>query len=116
MSRALKNGSILGKRVHVVVDRPLGSTHPEHSDIVYEVNYGYVPGFVGGDGEEQDAYVLGVDMPVTEFDGIVTAVIHRLNDVEDKWVVVSNGVELSDDEIISRTHFQERYFEIALLR
>lgn len=108
--------SVLGKWVHVVIDRPLGSTHPEHSDIVYEVNYGYIPQYIGGDGEAQDAYVLGVDRPVTEFDGIVTAIIRRLNDVEDKWVVVPNGIELSDDEIIRRTHFQEQHFEITLLR
>lgn len=106
----------IGRAVHVVVDRPLGSVHPNHSDIVYGVNYGFVPGVLGGDGEAQDAYILGVDAPVAEFDGVVVAVIHRLNDIEDKWVVAPRGLELSDEEIVEKTRFQERFFEIELIR
>ena len=49
------------RRVHVVIDRPLGSVHPQYKDTVYEVNYGYVPDILGGDGEAQDAYILGVE-------------------------------------------------------
>ena len=41
----------LNQRVHVVIDRALGSAHPKHPDLVYEVNYGYVPGTRSGDGE-----------------------------------------------------------------
>lgn len=110
------DSSVLGKTVHVVVDRPLGSTHPEYSDIIYQVNYGFVPEYIGGDGEAQDAYILGVDTPITEFDGTVTAIIHRLNDIEDKLVVVPEGMEVSYDEIIKRTYFQEKYFEIKVIR
>ena len=107
---------ILQKRVHVIIDRPLGSVHPEHDDIIYEVNYGYAQGFIGGDGEDQDVYVLSVDEPIDEFDGIVTAVIHRNNDVEDKWVVVPDGVVLTNDEIKRKTEFMEKYFDIEILR
>ena len=107
---------ILQKHVHVIIDRKLGSVHPEHDDIVYEVNYGYVKGVVGGDGEEQDVYVLGVDEPIDEFDGIVTAIIHRNNDDEDKWVVVPDGVVITDDEIKRKTEFMEKYFDIEILR
>ena len=110
------DSSVLGKSVHVIVDRPLGSTHPEHSDILYTVNYGFVPEYIGGDGEAQDAYILGVDTPLTEFDGIVTAIIHRLDDIEDKLIVVPDGLEISDDEIINSTYFQEKFFEIKLIR
>lgn len=107
---------VMQKTVHVIIDRPLGSVHPEHDDIVYEVNYGYAEGFIGGDGEAQDVYVLGVDEPIKEFDGRVVAVIHRKNDVEDKWVVAPDGVVLTDDEIIRKTEFMEKYFEIEILR
>ena len=110
------DSSVLGKTVHVVVDRLLGSTHPEYSDIIYQVNYGFIPENIGGDGEAQDAYILGVDTPITEFDGVVTAIIHRLNDKEDKLVVVPDGMEVSYDEIIKRTYFQEKYFEIKVIR
>lgn len=49
----------LGKKVKVVVDRPLGSIHPEHHNIYYMVNYGYIPDTVSGDGKEIDAYIIG---------------------------------------------------------
>ena len=83
---------MIGKTVRVIIDRPLGSYHPKYKNLYYPVNYGYVPDVIGGDGEEQDAYVLGVDTPLECFEGIVIAVIHRLNDVEDKWVVAPNGI------------------------
>ena len=52
---------MIGKVVKVIVDRPLGSVHPNHSDLIYSVNYGYIPEVFALDGEEQDAYILGVN-------------------------------------------------------
>lgn len=78
---------ILGSFVRGKIDRPIGSTHPAHSLIQYPVNYGYVDGVMAADKEEQDIYLLGVDQPVSSFEGSVIAVIHRLDDIEDKWVV-----------------------------
>ena len=103
--------------VNVVIDRPLGSVHPKHDDIVYPVNYGYVPGILAGDGEEQDVYVLGVDVPLKEFTGRVIAVIHRRDDVEDKWVAAPEGMVFSEEEIREAVRFQEQFFdsEIRLL-
>lgn len=106
---------MLGKLVHVTVDRPMGSFHPEYKDMYYPVNYGYVEGVFAGDGEEQDAYLLGVEEPLAEFTGRVIAVIHRLNDVEDKWVVVPEGIRLTKEEIIAKTEFQEKYFNIEVI-
>src|SRR5436190_21300832 len=77
----------LGKRVRVTIDRPLGSRHPQHADIVYPVNYGYLPNTVSGDGMPIDAYLLGVDEPLAEAEGLVVAVIIRSDDTEDKSVV-----------------------------
>jgi inorganic pyrophosphatase len=104
------DGAALGRRVRVVVDRPMGSRHPEHEDIVYPINYGYVPGVPGGDGEAQDAYLLGVDEPVARFEGVVAAVIHRLDDMEDKWVVAPEGMAVSAEQVRAATDFQERFF------
>jgi len=93
----------------------MGSRHPNHPDIVYPVNYGYVIGIIAPDGEEQDAYILGVDKPVQEFVGVVIAIIHRLNDCEDKWVVAPEGVIFSEREIFDAVHFQEQYFESEII-
>jgi inorganic pyrophosphatase/predicted acetyltransferase len=105
---------MLGKTVKVVVDRPLGSHHPKHEDIVYPVNYGYIPGLMAPDGEEQDAYILGIHEPLQEFEGHVIAIIHRLDDVEDKWVVVPEGMSFTKEEIMAQVAFQEQYFRTEI--
>lgn len=105
----------LGKIVSVTMDRPLGSMHPKHG-FEYLANYGFIPGTQSGDGEELDAYVLGVDESLKSFEGRCIAVIHRTNDNDDKLVVVPDGFLLSDEEILSATHFQEQYFESRILR
>ena len=99
------------KTVTVTVDRPLGTCHPKHPDILYSVNYGYVEGIPAPDGEWQDAYVLGVDVPLETFTGYVIAEIHRLDDVEDKWVVAPGNVHFSAEEIRAAVFFQERFFQ-----
>ncbi len=100
----------LGKEVEVVMDRPLGSKHPKHG-FVYPVNYGYIPGVISGDGEELDAYVLGVDKPLKTFKGVVSAIIHRTNDDDDKLVVTSLEKNFNEAQIREMTKFQEQYFE-----
>ncbi len=105
----------LGKNVSIVIDRKLGTKHPKHG-FIYMVNYGYVPNTVSGDGEELDAYLLGVFEPIEEFLGKVIAVIHRTNDDDDKLVVVPNDREYSDEAIRALTEFQEQYFESVIIR
>lgn len=105
----------LGKNVSIVIDRKLGTKHPKHG-FIYMVNCGYVPNTVSGDGEELDAYLLGVFEPIEEFLGKVIAVIHRTNDDDDKLVVVPNDMEYSDEAIRALTEFQEQYFESVIIR
>jgi len=105
----------LGKKVSLVFDRPLGSKHPKHG-FVYEVNYGYVSGVMVADGEELDAYYLGTKESLEKVDGVVTAIIHRENDDDDKLVVVQEGVEIADEEITRATNFQEKFFKSRIIR
>ena len=109
------NKEYIGKTLKVEIDRPFGSKHPKHG-FVYPVNYGFIPNTVSGDGEELDAYLLGVFEPVEEFDGECIAIVHRTNDDDDKLVVVPKGVNYSDDQIDALTEFQERYFEHIIIR
>ena len=104
----------IGSQVTVTIDRPLGSTHPKYPNTHYLVNYGHVKGVMAADGEEQDAYLLGVDEPVNEYTGILIAIIHRLDDVEDKWVVVPVGRSYTKEEILKQVAFQEKYFHIEI--
>ena len=106
---------MLSKRVKVSVDRPLGTYHPEHRDLYYPINYGYIDGIIAPEGEEQEAYIIGIDEPVSEFDSIVIAIIHRNNDVEEKWVVAPEGSIFTKEEIESAVHFQEQYFDFEII-
>lgn len=99
----------LGKIVTIKIDRPMGSKHPKHG-FIYPVNYGFVPGTISGDGEELDAYLLVVFQPVDDFMGKCIAVIHRLNDDDDKLVVVPEGCYYDEAQIRALTEFQERFF------
>lgn len=105
----------LGKIVDVKIDRMLGTKHPKHG-FVYMLNYGYIPNTISGDGEELDAYLLGVYEPVEEYKGKVIAVIHRTNDDDDKLVIVPENKSYTDDQIRALTEFQEQYFESIIVR
>lgn len=97
--------------VTVKIDRPLGSYHPKHKDLYYPINYGYVEGVIAGDGEEQDAYILGINEPLETFTGNIIAVIQRINDNENKWVVAKENTYYTVQEIEKQVQFQEKYFE-----
>lgn len=105
----------LGKKVTVKMDRPMGSKHPKHG-FIYPVNYGFIPDTMAADGEELDAYVLGIHEPLDTFEGVVVAIIHRTNDDDDKLIVMPEGKNYTDDQIIVLTEFQEAYFESVIYR
>lgn len=111
-----KSECFLGKQVEVIIDRPLGSVHPQYPKHRYDVNYGYVAGTLSGDGEELDVYVLGVPVPVEQFRGRCVGLIRRLDENDDKLVVVAEGEDPSDNEILEAVAFQEQYFRGRLIR
>lgn len=102
----------LGKTVRVTVDRPVGFYH---KGILYPINYGFIPGVITDDQEEQDAYILGVSEPLKEFQGQVIGVVRRLDDKEDKLVVAPEGSRLNQTEIYEAVYFQERYFTTKII-
>ena len=110
-----KSIKYLNKTVTVKMDRPLGSKHPDW-DLIYEVNYGFIPNTISGDGEELDCYVLGVDKPLDSFTGKCIAIIHRINDNDDKLIIVPDGMNFTDEEIRNLTNFQEKYFKSIIIR
>ena len=103
--------SYLGKTVDITIDRPLGSVHPKYPDLLYPVNYGYIPHVWGGDGEELDVYLLGVDVPVEEYTAHIIGIVHRHNDVEDKLVAAPEGCRFDQKTISEAVRFQEQYYE-----
>ena len=106
----------IGKEVYVKIDRPLGSSHPKHHNHIYLVNYGFVPNTISGDGEELDCYVLGEYKPIKEYKGKCIAVIHRLNEDDDKLIIVAENKNYTDNEIRLLTDFQEKYYKSVIIR
>ncbi len=105
----------LGRHVSVTVDRPLGSRHPRHLDIVYPINYGFVPDTVSGDGMAVDVYVLGVGVPADYIECVVLAVVIRADDAEDKLVAVPAGHSYTAGQIADAVQFQERFFDSQIV-
>jgi len=103
----------LGQEVAIKIDRVIKSKHPEY-DFDYELNYGFVPNSKGGDGQEVDAYIIGENLPIDEFRGIVKAVIVRYDDNENKLVVTPSNYELSEIEVSAKTNFTEKYFDVEV--
>lgn len=106
---------MLGKTVKVIIDRPLGTYHPKHKDLFYPINYGFIENIIAADGEEQDAYILGVYEPVSEFTGKIIAIIKRLDDVEEKWVITPENMTFTKEEIMRQVEFQEKYFKTEII-
>ena len=107
--------SYLGKTVRIEIDRPIGYVHKkENYSLIYPINYGYIPGVLGGDGEELDVYLLGVDKPVTEYKGKIIGIVHRENDVEDKLVMALDGMNFTQNEVAEQVHFQEQYYKTTI--
>lgn len=105
---------MIGDIVTVIVDRPIGSYHPKYEEIYYPINYGYVKGIIAPDEEEQDAYILGVNIPVKEYTGKIIAIIHRYNDIEEKWVIAPENMNFTIEEIKEQVDFQEQYFQFEI--
>ena len=104
--------SYLGKTVSVVIDRPVGFHHVTkgiHLD--YTVNYGFLPGVTGGDGEEQDVYILGVAEPLEAFTGRIVGVVRRKDDNEDKFIAAPEGMTFTAEQMRQQIHFVEKYFD-----
>ena len=110
-----KSTKYLEKIIDVKIDRPMGSKHPKYN-YIYPVNYGYIPNTLSGDGEEIDCYVLGIFEPLEIYTGKCIAIIKRLDDNDDKLVIVPENKNYSDDEIKVLTEFQERFFKSEIIR
>ena len=107
---------MIGQKVKIYIDRPIGSKHPKYDGIIYPINYGYIKEIIAEDNEFQDAYLLGVNEPVQSYEGIVYAIIERENDIEDKLIIVANNNEFTIEEIEELVNFQEKFFKHKIFK
>lgn len=105
----------LGETVRIEIDRPIGYVHKkEKYTLVYPINYGYIPGVYGGDDEELDVYLLGVDEPVKEYACKIIGAVLRKNDVEDKLIAAPEGMNFTADEAYKMIEFQEQWYDTEI--
>ena len=105
----------LGKVVTIGIDRPIGYVHHKGAKtLVYPINYGYIPEVLGGDGEELDVFLVGVDTPVSSYTGVIIGIVYRADDVEDKLVMAPEGMHFSAEDIARSVHFQEKYYRSTI--
>ena len=105
----------LNQKLYIKIDRPMGSKHPKY-DMIYPINYGYLPNTISDDGEEIDCYLLGVNEPVNDYTGTCIAIIKRLNDNDDKLIIVPDNYNLTNEEIDKEIDFVEKYFKHIIIR
>lgn len=111
MDESLHLDEWAGRVLRIVIDRPLGTQHPEY-DYTYEVNYGFVPGVIAPDGEELDVYLLGTDEPLEVCERAeVVAIVRRRDDIEDKLVAAVGGETWDAEKIAVAVRFQEQFFD-----
>ena len=86
--------SVIGKIVTVTVDRPMGSYHPEHKDMYYPVNYGYIEGIIAPDGEEQDAYLSSANAVIDGSEKRYLKTLEMLlNDIENNTATITSTAD-----------------------
>lgn len=95
----------------LVIDRPRGSTHPRFPALVYPLDYGYVRGVSGGDGNELDVW-RGTRMD-QELDAIVCTVDTLKRDAEVKLLV---GCTEQEKAIVLDFHNDSEYMAAILVR
>jgi inorganic pyrophosphatase len=97
----------------LVIDRPRGSSHPRYPSLVYPLDYGYLKGTSGGDGNELDVW-RGTSTEA-KLDAIVCTVDLLKRDVEVKLLVGCTEEEKiticdfhNDSEYMAATLFKRR--------
>ena len=105
----------LGAIVTIKIDRPVGYVHRKgEKTLVYPINYGYIPDVLGGDGEELDVFLLGVDGPVEGYTGRIIGIVYRADDVEDKLIMAPDGQCFTAEEMARAVYFQEKYYQTTV--
>jgi inorganic pyrophosphatase len=94
----------------LVIDRPRGSPHPRYPEMVYPLDYGYLKGTSGGDGNELD--VWRGSLPEAELVGILCTVDMKKGDAEIKLLL---GLAEHEIEAVAR-FLNNEYMSAIVIR
>lgn len=101
--------------VTVKVDHPLGSTDEDNPSVVYPINVGYVVnesdlGLQQYEGVQR-AYLVGVDVAVDEYSGVLIAVARRRDDSDNIWIVAPENILFNMQQLEEIVYFKEQYYD-----
>ena len=83
----------------IIVDRPIGSSHPKFAEIVYPLDYGYLEGTISGDKNGIDVWLGSLGNKIVT--GIVVTIDLFKNDSEQKILIGCTDEEMA---LIERFH------------
>jgi inorganic pyrophosphatase len=88
----------------LVLDRPRGTAHPRYPDLIFPLDYGYLAGTSGGDGQGIDVWRGSADH--TDLVAIVCTVDMKKRDAEYKLIVGATGDDLRTIEAFHSGRYQ----------
>ncbi len=94
----------------IVIDRPVGSSHPRYPDIIYKVDYGYLKDTLSPDGGGIDVWLGSSERKVV---GIICTVDLLKRDSEIKILV---GCSEEEIEYINNFHNESQFMKGILIR
>lgn len=101
--------------VHVIIDKPKGTSDLDFKSITYPVDCGYVDNYYRQkDGTPLRCYILHNNNEENEIYGRIVAHVKRLNDIEDRYVVVPYNIKIRKKDIIEKIRFIEDYYEFKV--
>lgn len=95
----------------IVIDRPKGTSHPKFTDMLYEVDYGYLKGTTSMDGGGIDVW-KGTDA-IQKIDAIICTIDLVKRDSEIKLLI---GCTENEKERIYRFHNDSENMKGMLIR
>lgn len=90
----------------VEIDRPRGSDHPRYPGWTYPLDYGFVPGTVGGDGHPVDVFIGTADT------GLRVALLVRHDHVEELKLLWN----VTEDEVEQAVAFLRAAMDVSVVR
>ncbi|MDP9842341.1 hypothetical protein [Streptosporangium lutulentum] len=103
-----EQADLLVSTAEIVVDRPAGSAHPKVGSFVYPLDYGFLRGTQGGDGEGIDVWIGSAAAPAVTAVACTVDLVKRNSEVKFLW-------RCSPEEIATVGRFYEPQPQAAVM-
>jgi inorganic pyrophosphatase len=94
----------------IIIDRPKGTRHPRYPDLVFPLDYGYLKGTTGGDGDGVDVWMGTAGH--RNLTAIASTVDMKKRDAEIKLIIGCTEEEIA---VIEKCH-SGRYMSCIIIR